>query len=33
LSNILSKLNLENRAQLVRFAYEQGYKERNQQLK
>lgn len=25
LSNILSKLNLENRAQLVRFAYEQGH--------
>lgn len=26
LSNILSKLQLDNRAQLVRFAYEQGYK-------
>lgn len=26
LSNILNKLNLENRTQLVRFAYEQGYK-------
>lgn len=26
LSNILSKLQLENRSQLVRFAYEQGYK-------
>jgi DNA-binding NarL/FixJ family response regulator len=26
LSNILSKLNLENRAQLVRFAYEQGHR-------
>ncbi len=25
LSNILGKLNLENRAQLVRFAYEKGY--------
>jgi DNA-binding NarL/FixJ family response regulator len=25
LSNILAKLNLENRTQLVRFAYEQGY--------
>ena len=25
LSNILNKLNLENRTQLVRFAYEQGY--------
>lgn len=25
LSNILAKLNLDNRAQLVRFAYEQGY--------
>lgn len=26
LSNILNKLNLENRTQLVRFAYESGYK-------
>jgi len=26
LSNILNKLQLDNRAQLVRFAYEQGYK-------
>ncbi|NJR50364.1 MAG: response regulator transcription factor, partial [Leptolyngbyaceae cyanobacterium CSU_1_3] len=26
LSNILSKLQLENRSQLVRFAFEQGYK-------
>ncbi len=26
LSNILSKLNLENRSQLVRFAFERGYK-------
>lgn len=26
LSNILNKLNLSNRTQLVRFAYEQGYK-------
>lgn len=26
LSNILNKLELENRAQLIRFAYEQGYK-------
>ena len=25
LSNILNKLNLNNRTQLVRFAYEQGY--------
>ncbi|MDJ0715735.1 MAG: response regulator transcription factor [Prochloraceae cyanobacterium] len=29
LSNILSKLQLENRAQLVRFAYEQGYQQTN----
>jgi DNA-binding NarL/FixJ family response regulator len=27
LSNILNKLNLENRTQLVRFAYEQGYEQ------
>lgn len=27
LSNILGKLQLDNRAQLVRFAYEQGYRE------
>ncbi len=27
LSNILSKLQLENRSQLVRFAYEQGYQQ------
>jgi DNA-binding CsgD family transcriptional regulator len=26
LSNILTKLNLENRSQLVRYAYEHGYK-------
>jgi DNA-binding NarL/FixJ family response regulator len=26
LSNILTKLNLDNRSQLVRFAFEQGYK-------
>jgi DNA-binding NarL/FixJ family response regulator len=26
LSNILNKLQLENRSQLVRFAFEQGYK-------
>ncbi|MGB0564315.1 MAG: response regulator transcription factor, partial [Spirulinaceae cyanobacterium] len=26
LSNILAKLELENRSQLVRYAYEQGYR-------
>jgi DNA-binding NarL/FixJ family response regulator len=31
LSNILNKLNLENRAQLVRFAYEQGYRQQNEE--
>jgi DNA-binding NarL/FixJ family response regulator len=29
LSNILGKLQLENRAQLIRFAYEQGYQSRS----
>ncbi|MDJ0727322.1 MAG: response regulator transcription factor [Prochloraceae cyanobacterium] len=31
LSNILNKLQLDNRAQLVRFAYEQGYKKAKNQ--
>ncbi|MGK7950972.1 MAG: response regulator transcription factor [Xenococcaceae cyanobacterium] len=31
LSNILNKLNLENRTQLVRFAYEQGYEKAQKQ--
>ncbi|MDJ0631851.1 MAG: response regulator transcription factor [Xenococcaceae cyanobacterium MO_188.B29] len=31
LSNILNKLNLENRTQLVRFAYEQGYEKAEKQ--
>ncbi len=31
LTNILSKLSLENRAQLVRFAFEQGYTHRSDQ--
>jgi DNA-binding NarL/FixJ family response regulator len=26
LSNMLTKLNLENRSQIVRFAFEQGYR-------
>jgi DNA-binding NarL/FixJ family response regulator len=31
LSSILNKLGLENRAQLIRFAYEQGYQAPNEE--